>query len=304
MIRTLKGCGYHGRGNGTFMKKIAIIGVGLIGGSLGMALRRHQKKYFVTGIGRNEGKLNAALRSGAIDEATTDMGCGVAEADVVVICTPVDTIADTVRQILPLVKPGAIITDAGSVKVSVITEVKKVFARFSGKRSSLPVFIGGHPMAGCEKNGIDHASPGLYTGATVVLTPAAAASTAAGRAVSRLWQDAGASVVFMDEGRHDRIVAATSHLPHCLAFSLCRIAARAPGAEKLLAGSFRDATRVAGSNSRDWAVICAANRKEVGRAIDAMVKELTAIRRSLAGTNTLAARLAAGAADRVRLMRK
>lgn len=286
------------------MKKIAIIGVGLIGGSLGMALRRHHKKYFVTGIGRSEEKLRAALRSGAVDEATTDMGCGVKEADIVVICTPVDTIAATVRQMLPFVKPGAIITDAGSVKGPVVADVKKVLARFPGTPSSRAVFIGGHPMAGSEKNGVDHARAALYDGASVVLTPATAASSAAGRALSRLWHDAGASVIFMDAGRHDRIVAATSHLPHCLAFSLCRIAARAPGAEKLLAGSFRDATRVAASSSRDWAVICSANRREVGRAIDAMINELTHIRRTLAGTKKLEARLAAGKADCDRLMRK
>ena len=153
------------------MKNVSIIGMGLIGGSLGMALKKRARgKYHVTAVGRNPKKLKHAKKIKAADVVTIDMAGGVKGADIIVICTPVDLIAATVKKILPFVKQGAVITDAGSVKGAVLNDVKKVF--LSAKRYSLYAnFVGAHPMAGSEKYGIKAARSDLYNGASVVITP-------------------------------------------------------------------------------------------------------------------------------------
>jgi prephenate dehydrogenase len=247
-------------------KEIAIIGLGLIGGSLGMALRA-SGRCRVTGIGRDARRLARARARGAADAVTTDLTAGVRDAAIVVICTPVDTIAPTVKKILPYVKRGAVITDAGSVKGPVVEAVDKLLAGSDGT-----VFVGGHPMAGIERSGIENATAGLFRGAAVALTPGQRTPANAVRGVAALWRAAGARVVVLPPREHDRVVALVSHLPHVLAFMLSRAAGevnRKHGmAAALAAGSFRDATRVAESNPRDWAAICCQNRAEIVRAID------------------------------------
>jgi len=272
------------------MKKIAIIGVGLIGGSLGMALRaKSAGAYRVIGLGRNEKKLKLAKRLGAVDDFTTDWAKGVKDADIVVVCTPVDLIAESVRRILPFIKQGAIITDVGSVKASVAKEVQKVLSRLPSPVSRLPVFIGGHPLAGAERSGVESASASLFNKASVVLV-GARGSSALG-AIIKMWKKTGADVIVMEPERHDRIVSTTSHLPHVLAFNLClavkSLQGKDPQASRLLAGSFKDMTRVADSNPRDWAAICHNNRQEIARAIDSYTKELAKIKNSLSDTGKL-----------------
>lgn len=240
-------------------KNVSILGVGLIGGSLGMALRK-TRKYRVTGIGRNIARLKRAKRLGAVDSFTTDWAEGAKDADIVVLCPPVNLIASAAKRMARYVKPGAVITDAGSVKGEIVRAV--------GKKIN---FVGGHPMAGLEKTGVDFAKAGLYKGATVVLTPSR--KSKASRMVKKMWMDAGARVIFMSPAEHDRIAALVSHLPHVLAYNLSLAAARLnrtnPKAAKMLAGSFRDMTRVADSSPSDWAAIFRANKKELSKAVRA-----------------------------------
>jgi prephenate dehydrogenase len=267
------------------MKNITIIGAGLIGGSLGLALKKKTpSEYRITALGRNIAKLKLAKQMKAADVITVDTATGVKAADIIVICTPVNLIAATVKKILPFIKPGAIITDAGSVKGSVLQDVKKVF--LSAKRYSLYAnFIGAHPMAGSEKYGITAAKPGLYEGATVVLTPKHNTSKKALSEVSVMWKDAGAKTLCLDAEAHDKIVALVSHLPHVIAFNLCaeldKLSKTNKLAPKLAAGSFKDLTRVAASNPADWAVICGANKTALSNAIDSFINELRAVKLSL-----------------------
>jgi prephenate dehydrogenase len=263
------------------MKNVTIIGLGLIGGSLAMALRR-SGRYRVTGVGRDMKKLRMALKAGAVDSITLD-GCqGVSDADVVVIGTPVDAIAATIKEVAANIKPGAVITDAGSVKGPVIRQVEKLVGPYLRKRKI--AFVGGHPMAGTEKAGIGHASSSLFADAVVALTPGKITGPALDE-VKALWRSAGARIVLMTAAEHDRTVAVTSHLPHCMAFGLCTAAGkRAEKHEKalqLVAGSFKDATRVADSSPRDWAPICHANRRELQKALAAYIRILERLRNEL-----------------------
>jgi prephenate dehydrogenase len=250
---------------------VAIIGVGLIGGSLGMALRK-AKGYRVTGIGRDKKKLALARRLGAVDTYFTDMADGVREADIVVVCTPVDHIVPAVRSILPYLKPHAVITDVGGVKKIITSEVDALLRH--QPRETRPTFIGGHPMAGSEKTGAQFADADLFKGATVVLMLPRPTSLKAAYLVAKLWKDAGAKIEPMTPEKHDRLVAYTSHLPHLLSFSLCNTVPRRKEAARLVAGSFKDMTRVADSDPESWAAICSGNRKELKQALDKFIFQL------------------------------
>ena len=277
-------------GRNTGIKTVAIIGVGLIGGSLGMALRAG-RGFLVRGIGRNRRKLALSKKLGAVDEYTTDYAAGLAEADIVVICTPVDAIADAVEKIIPFVKPGAVITDAGSSKKEVTDRVGGILKKKGAGSPGLPVFVGAHPMAGSEKAGVRFSRPDLFRGATVAVTVETGRSGRAVREIAALWRKTGAKVVKMSPGMHDRIVASTSHLPHVIAFNLCLAAGSLgrdlPRAHGLMAGSFRDLTRIADSNPRDWAAICRSNRRELEKTIDAFVALLKDARNTLSNANKL-----------------
>jgi prephenate dehydrogenase len=289
------------------MKRIAIIGVGLIGGSLGLALRKKaEDKYFVTGIGRNSEKLKNAKKIGAVDACTTDIKGGVKDADIIVICTPVHLIAPMVKRILPFLKPGAFITDAGSVKGSVTKEVNKILAT-----CPLPLataFVGAHPMAGSEKSGISEAKAGLYDGAVTVLVKGKYANKAALNEIKEIWKTAGAKTIEMTAQAHDRAVALISHLPHVIAFTLCGLAGKldkaSPNLSRLAAGSFKDLTRIAGSNPADWASICSANKSELSEAADIFIKELTAVKHILHNPGALEKRFKKAKTARQKLLYK
>jgi prephenate dehydrogenase len=288
------------------MKNVSIIGAGLIGGSLGLALKsKAGRKYRVTAVGRNPVKLRLAKKMRAADSFTTDIGEGVSGADIIVVCTPVDLIAPTVKKLLPFVKPGAVITDAGGAKGRVVKDVKKLFAAAKGPGRSAS-FVGAHPMAGSEKYGITAAKAGLYASATVALTPEKATPKKAVAEVAGMWKAAGAKVVYMSPAEHDRIVALVSHLPHVLAFNLNlaleKLERGIPGAARLAAGSFRDMTRIASSNTRDWAVICGANRAEIAKAIDGFIKELMTVKKILANTGKAEERFEKAKAARQKLL--
>ncbi|MGA2090290.1 MAG: prephenate dehydrogenase/arogenate dehydrogenase family protein [Endomicrobiales bacterium] len=271
-------------------QQVTIIGVGLIGGSLGMALRG-SGHYQVCGIGRHQAKLRAAKRRGAVDTFTVDYAAGVRDADVVVVCTPVDHVAPIIKTILPLCKPGAIITDAGSVKGCIIKDVARVFSAHGIHGSQMPAFVGAHPMAGIEKSGVESASAHLYKDATIVIAGTVNASRAQMDVIKQLWRHAGGRIVEMDPVEHDVVVALTSHVPHVVAYGLAGLAETLKGkhrtAAQLMAGSFKDATRVAASNPGDWARICRANGTEISKAITALIRFLTDTKKRINSVSSL-----------------
>jgi prephenate dehydrogenase len=237
------------------MPRAAVIGVGLMGGSLGMALRA--RGWRVTGVGRDLNKLRRAKARGAVDEVTTDLAAASAAADAVVLAVPVAEIVPLGRRIWSCVRAGAVVTDVGSVKGPIV----RAFAGW-------PAFVGAHPMCGSEKAGIEHARADLYRGAPCLLTPAGRARGAWKKAAA-LWKAAGTRVVTLSAEEHDRRVALVSHLPHLMAEALVLALGGAKGrawVPSSAAGSFRDATRVAGADPALWASIFAMNRPAVRSA--------------------------------------
>lgn len=244
---------------------IAIIGVGLIGGSLGMAARERGLVKHVIGIGRNETRLERAKQLQAIDEYTLDRQSGVEDADLVVICTPVGEIVPAVRDISSSLKPGAIVTDVGSTKTEVVL----------GAEAEMPDnahFVGGHPMAGSDATGVVAGRADLFEGAAYVITPTERTDLAAMNRLRRLADALGARTLVMSPQEHDYAAAVISHVPHVLAAAALAVAdeveEKRPGEIfSIAAGSFRDLTRVAGSSPELWRDICLSNRDAIVSAL-------------------------------------
>ena len=239
---------------------VAIIGVGLIGGSVGLALRVRGLARRVVGIGRGGASLAEAMRLGAIDQATTDLERGVAEADVVVVCTPVTRIVEDVRRAAEFAPGDVLLTDAGSTK-------RRIVEALEASEPARAAFVGGHPIAGSERKGPSHARADLFEGRVCVLTPTPKTPADRLDRARRFWGGLGCRIVELDPTAHDEALALTSHLPHAVAAAL---AASVP--EPLLelaAGAFRDGTRVAGADPSLWAGIFLENR---GPLIDALAR--------------------------------
>lgn len=256
-------------------KKVAIIGVGLIGGSLALVLKREGIASNIVGIGRGLPNLEAAKRLGMIDSFTRDIAEGVRDADLVVVAVPVLKIAGTIRQAAPYLKPGCIVTDAGSVKGAILTEVDPLMPE--GVH-----FVGGHPIAGTENSGAEAAFPELYIGRKCILTPTARTDAGALEKVRFIWEAAGAEVVIMDSLAHDVILAAVSHLPHMIAYTLVNTVGdmEDAGVDALgySAGGFKDFTRIASSSPEMWADICSMNKVQLLKTIDGFSKRLERLR--------------------------
>ncbi len=247
------------------IERLCLIGVGLIGGSLALALKAADACHYVVGVGRNPDNLDDALRLGIIDAASHDAVAAVKDADLVVLAVPVGMTESVCRSIAPALDPNAILTDVGSVKGSVIEQVTKAFGAVP------PRFVPGHPIAGTEKSGARHAFASLFAERNVILTPLMHTDPDAVETVQRLWLACGAVVETMDYAKHDRILAATSHLPHMLAFGLVDSLARLQDSDEIFrfaAGGFRDFTRIASSDPTMWRDICLHNR-------DALLQALT-----------------------------
>lgn len=252
-----------------------------------MALRAARGgDYKVVGVGRNLQKLKCAKKLGAVDKYTTDWASGVRDADIVVMCTPVNLTGKVLKNILPYLKPGAIITDAGSVKGTVLKDAGRVLGgRFS--------FVGAHPMAGSEKSGVKYSSADMYKNASVVIASDSPAHFSAVKKVKAMWRHTGARIVQMDSRSHDEAVAIISHLPHIIAFTLCFAAEKTSRNNKelpkLIAGSFRDMVRVAGANPADWAVICSANSEAIGKVLASFTKTLGGLNAAIKSPSKLEA---------------
>jgi len=246
---------------------VSIIGVGLIGGSLGKAIKNSKLKIKkVIGIGRHIEKLETAKEIGVIDEYTTDFIEGVKNADIVVVATPVNTIVPIVKKILPFIKPDCVVTDVGSVKKQIVKEIK------------YPNFVGAHPLAGSEKVGVQYSSSEMFKNATVAITPSENTSQYAIKKVSELWKSIGAKILMISPDQHDKLVAITSHLPHILSSAFVNIVwqenTKNKNISKLLAGSFRDFTRISDSDPYNWSEICYYNQNEIKKKLENYIRIL------------------------------
>lgn len=239
------------------ISKLVVIGVGLIGGSLACALRKAGKVGSVVGVGRGIANLEQAVQLGVIDSYSLDAAQAVADADMVVIGATLGSTADILTRIAPALPPDTIVTDVGSTKASVVAAARVALGyKFS-------CFVPGHPIAGTEHSGAEAAFADLYVDHRVILTPLTDTDAQALARVQAMWEATGARVTQMSVADHDRVLAATSHLPHMLAFTLVDMLAAAPDADDIFAfaaGGFRDFTRIASSNPEMWRDIALANR--------------------------------------------
>lgn len=260
------------------LKKLVIFGVGLIGGSVALALKKAGFVTHVVGVGRTEKSLKMALELGVIDSAESNIKAALHDADLILIAAPVAQTSNILQSINPHLSNQTVITDAGSTKGDVLATAREIL----GEKFSQ--FIGGHPIAGAEKSGVAAANADLFLGKNVVLTPAAETSIDALNSVTKLWQACGANVSEMRAENHDSIFAAVSHLPHLLAFALVDDIAARPNAAQLFsfaASGFRDFTRIAGSSPEMWRDISLANKTALLNELSAYQLELTQLKQLL-----------------------
>lgn len=262
----------------TMIDRLAIIGVGLIGGSLARALREAGAVRSVVGIGRSRTNLEDALSLGICDEITQDVLKGVQGADMVFISVPVCSIPSVVAEIAPALAPGCIVTDGGSVKTAIVRECEALMPEGCH-------FVGGHPIAGTEHSGAAASFATLYRGKRCILTPTEHTDPAALETVDRLWRLTGAEVCSMEPGHHDRIFAEISHLPHAVAYALVHAVGTADvEGENVLsytAGGFKDFTRIASSDPVMWRDIALMNREALLASIDGFSASLAELRRRI-----------------------
>lgn len=253
-------------------KTVSIVGVGLLGGSIGLALRRANLAERVIGVGRDLGRLRRARQLGAVSEVTDELEQGVREANLVVVCTPVGSIVDHVRRVAGACPARALITDVGSTK-STIT------AALSQKQLGGVTFVGSHPLAGSEKAGCENASHHLFKGRIVIVTPTPSTPESAIRKTGEFWRQLGAEVRRMSPREHDRALATTSHLPHLVASALA--ASTSPELLSLVATGWADTTRIASGDVRLWEQILMQNRGQILKSLDKFDKVLNSLRESL-----------------------
>lgn len=257
---------------------VVIIGVGLIGGSLARALKQHNAASKITGVARSRETLDLALQLGVIDQAETDPIAAVRDADLVMLATPVSTIGALLKSISTQLPEHCVITDVGSVKGSVVKAARKALGDKIGS------FIPGHPIAGTENSGVAASFAELFIDHRVILTPLDENAEGDFQQVQAMWERCGAQVVRMSVAEHDAILAATSHLPHLLAFSLVDFLSQQDHHDEIFdntAGGFRDFTRIAASSPVMWRDICLANRDELIPLLESMEQTLAGYRKLL-----------------------
>lgn len=260
------------------IRKMTVIGVGLIGGSLAQALREAAFCEEIVGVGRDPGRLDKAVGLGVIDRYETDLVRGVRGADLIVVCVPLGAIGAVFRGIAGHLEATAVITDVGSAKGSVASDARSYLP------GSLARFVPGHPIAGTERSGVEASFAQLFSNRRVILTPLPETDDEARDLVRRAWEAAGATVTEMSVAHHDEVLAATSHLPHMLAFSLVDTLSRWSDRTEIFqyaAGGFRDFTRIASSDPVMWRDVCLANREALLAAMDRFMKDLDGVREAI-----------------------
>ena len=273
------------------VKKVSLVGVGLIGGSIALALRKAYPDIKIVGYHPRLNHLRQAKSLGIIDRSTNDISVLCRHADFIFICTPVSKIIPTIEKLAAEVEKQTIVTDVGSVKQRIVLEAEKIL---KGKAQ----FIGGHPMAGSEHRGVNSATESLLEGSVYILTPTESTDPNAFERLHGLIAKLGVKVVAVSAKRHDEIVATVSHLPHLLASSLVNVSVTSSkDVERVLffaAGGFRDATRIAAGDPKLWNDICMENRKAIIKALDLFIDQLNQVQHSLKvqDRKTLGAKLA------------
>ena len=259
-------------------EKITLVGVGLLGGSLGLAVRQRRLAGRVEGYVRRAASVIECEKIGVVDRATDDLAAAVKDADLVVLCTPLAQMRRLTEQFLPSLKRGAIVTDVGSVKASVVAELESLVA------SAGAHFVGGHPMAGAEKVGSSAARADLFEDAVCVITPTAKSSSEAVRRVEEFWKSLGARPLRLAPEAHDDLVARSSHLPHVVAAELANyiLSPVHPKEQaQLCAGGFRDSTRIASGSPEMWRDIALANRVNLDRVLGVFIEDLQEFQHAL-----------------------
>ena len=260
------------------IQRLAIIGVGLIGGSLARALRRKRACGQVVGYGRDIENLKKAVALGVIDEYSLTVANAVKEADMVVLATPLATTESLLRSMRGYFRDDVIITDVGSAKGSVVEAARATLDKL------LPRFVPGHPIAGKEQSGVEASTADMFEAHRVILTPLPETAVNALDTVTRMWEMCGAEVIQLDVEQHDEILAATSHLPHLLAYALVDCLAGMRERDEIFrfaAGGFADFTRIASSHPQMWHDICFANRNQLLRVLDIFGSHLGNIRTAI-----------------------
>ena len=255
-------------------RRISILGVGLLGGSIGLAVKSRLSGSRVVGYAHRPETLDAALKAGALDEGYGDLGRAVAGADLVILCTPVGMFEPLLAQLSPLLKPGALVSDVGSTKRSVVRSAEEL----------LPPgihFVGSHPMAGSEKKGVQFARADLYEGALCILTPTPKTDPQSLERIEVFWAALGMRTCRISPEEHDRRLAAVSHLPHALAAAL--VAMQDPASLALAGKGFADMTRIAGGDGALWRDIFLDNRDNVADAIRQLQAQLEHVLRMIEG---------------------
>ncbi len=255
------------------LQKLTLIGVGLLGGSIGLAAKQRDVAGRVCGLVRREESIAECLAAGVVDEATLDVAEAVADADLIILCTPVGRMGELAAALKPHLAVDAIVTDVGSVKSSVVAAVEPVLSRF----------VGSHPLCGSEKAGVAHASGNLFEGAVCAVTPTEASAANDVAVVTEFWEALGSRVVNLTATDHDAIVARTSHLPHVLASALVNAVLTSPraGESDFLGTGFRDTTRLASGEAGMWRDIALDNAEAIAAAVEDLQNELSQLRSAL-----------------------
>lgn len=248
--------------------KVAIVGTGLIGGSMALAIKKKRLADEVIGVSRHKKTLLAAKNNGAIDRGSQDINI-IKGADLVVLATPVNTVLDLALPISKIIKPDCIVTDVGSTKKEIVSKLEIIFPRY----------IGSHPLAGSERRGIDNADAGIFQGSLCILTPTKKTDKGALNKIKKLWNILGVKPVFLTPDTHDKILSFVSHLPHVAAFSLIGTVPRKY--LRFAASGLKDTTRIAASDSELWSDIFLSNPKNIANAIDLLQKALSRIKSAL-----------------------
>lgn len=261
-----------------FIHRLCVIGVGLIGGSLARALRQAGAVREIVGAGRQAAALETAQQLGVIDRYDTDLAGAVAGADVVVVAVPLGAMYPVFAALAGHLPPGCVLTDVGSAKGSVLGDVRRAFGQAPA------TFVPAHPIAGTEKSGVEASFAELFRRRRVILTPLVETDAGAHQLVRRMWQATGAEVIDMGVRHHDEVLAATSHLPHVLAYTLVDTLARLDDRAEIFryaAGGFRDFTRIASSDPQMWHDICLANRDALLEVIGVFTQDLARLRQAI-----------------------
>ena len=252
-------------------QKISIIGLGLLGGSIALAIREKKLAARVVGFARRPETIKECERLRLVDLATLNLRQAVEEADLIILCTPVSQMKELSTQMLPLIKPGCTVTDVGSVKVQVVADLESLFAGGDA------CFVGSHPMAGAEKTGCGAARADLFQGTVCALTPTRKSGAKTVRRIEQFWEALGCKVQRMKPEIHDDLVSRSSHLPHVVAAELANYVlspAHPPEQALMCSSGFRDTTRVASGSPEMWRDIALANRKNLARVIGVFVEDL------------------------------